>query len=148
MFLRVTNGRHILLIPILFAILSCSSPSQETNEQPSAATAHNWDSSFQKGVLMARIKCKSDTSLTYALYLPKRYTSFERSPVIFLFDPHGDGSLPIEKYKELAEKYGYILAGSNTSKNGMSWEQNNAQIKVFMQDALGDRKSTRLNSSH
>jgi hypothetical protein len=46
----------------------------------------------------------------------------------------------LEKYKDLAEKYGYILAGSNNSKNGMSWEQNHPQIKIFMEDVR-----TRLN---
>jgi len=41
--------------------------------------------------------------------------------VIFLFDPHGAGSLPLQKYKALADAYGFILVGSNNSKNGNDW---------------------------
>ena len=92
------------------------------------------DTSLQKGIVMPKIKCKSDSSINYALYLPKNYSAENKMPVIFLFDSHGAGIFPIEKYKELAEKYGYILAGSNNSKNGMSWEQNEPQIKIFMND--------------
>jgi hypothetical protein len=42
-------------------------------------------------------------------------------PVVFFFDPHGEGSLPLNKYRTLAEAYGFILVGSNNSKNGNDW---------------------------
>ena len=32
------------------------------------------------------------------------------------FDAHGKGLLPVELYKDEAEKYGYIVVGSNNSK--------------------------------
>jgi len=33
----------------------------------------------------------------------------------------GSGALPLNKYRSLAETYGFILAGSNNSKNGNDW---------------------------
>jgi predicted esterase len=63
------------------------------------------------------VACEADASQTYALYLPSTYTTAQRWPIIYLFDPGGRGRRPVELYKDLAEKYGFILAGSNNSKN-------------------------------
>ncbi|MFA6401331.1 MAG: hypothetical protein WCX31_06855 [Salinivirgaceae bacterium] len=48
------------------------------------------------------------------------YNGKDRLPVLFFFDPHGDGSLPLKNYQSLANNYGYILVGSNNIKNGLS----------------------------
>lgn len=56
----------------------------------------------------------------YSLYVPKKGGP-GGMPVVFFFDPHGDGSLPLRKYQTLAEAYGFILVGSNLSKNGNDW---------------------------
>jgi hypothetical protein len=37
--------------------------------------------------------------------------------MIYFFDPAGRGRRPIELYKDLAEKYGFVIAGSNNSRN-------------------------------
>jgi len=118
---------------------SCSSSNSGSadnkNKIDSVKTAApSFDTSLEKGKVIPVIKCSKDPSVNYALYLPKNYSSAKQSPVIYFFDSHGSGSFPIEKYKDLAEKYGYILAGSNNSKNGMSWEQNHPQIQIFMND--------------
>lgn len=54
----------------------------------------------------------------YALYLPRGYSHDRQWPVIFAFDPAGRGALPVNALKDLAEKYGYIIAGSNHARNG------------------------------
>lgn len=72
---------------------------------------------FEKQKLITRVVCKSDPSQSYALYIPAN-NGRDSLPVIYFFDPHGDGSLPLAKYKTLADHYHYILAGSNNSKNG------------------------------
>ncbi|HUP13952.1 MAG TPA: hypothetical protein VM187_17145, partial [Niastella sp.] len=38
--------------------------------------------------------------------------------MIYFFDPHGSGSLPLHKYKASADSLGFIFISSNTSKNG------------------------------
>jgi len=64
--------------------------------------------------------CKTDPGQSYALYIPAKGNQ-EALPVIYFFDPHASGSLPLNKYKSLADTYGYILIGSNNSKNGNDW---------------------------
>ncbi|MDO6431118.1 hypothetical protein Q4E93_10995 [Flavitalea sp. BT771] len=75
---------------------------------------------FPPGKLIEKVVCKNDSSQSYALYVPVKAGNGP-SPIIYFFDPHGDGTLPLKKYRSLADAYGYILAGSNNSKNGNDW---------------------------
>lgn len=77
------------------------------------------DTSFVKGKVTEVIKCKYDATQSYALYLPSNYDKNKTWPVIYMFDPHAAGYLPLKKYSSMAEKYGFILIGSNNSKNGV-----------------------------
>src|SRR5579859_1021142 len=72
------------------------------------------------GRLADPVVCRTDPSQSYALYIPKK-GNVTALPVVFFFDPHGAGSLPLNKYRSLAEAYGFILVGSNNSKNGNDW---------------------------
>lgn len=76
--------------------------------------------SAQTGKVVDRVLCKADAAISYALYIPARDHQ-TALPVIYFFDPHGDGSLPLNKYKTVADEYGFILIGSNNSKNGNDW---------------------------
>jgi hypothetical protein len=71
--------------------------------------------------LTSSVVCKADPGQSYVLYIPSRGNKTVL-PVVYLFDPHGDGSLPVKKYRSLAEAYGFILVGSNNSKNGNDWQ--------------------------
>jgi hypothetical protein len=66
------------------------------------------------------VRCKADPAQSYALYIPAK-DSKEAMPIVYFFDPHGAGSLPVKKYRALADAYGFILVGSNNSKNGNDW---------------------------
>ena len=66
---------------------------------------------------IVQVSCASNQSQTYALYLPSGYTSVKRWAIIYFFDPAGRGRRPLELYKQIAETYGYIFAGSNNSRN-------------------------------
>ena len=71
-----------------------------------------------RGQITADVKCAADPSQSYAVYLPARYTPDRPWPVILAFDPGGRGRVPVERYQAAAEQYGFIVAGSNTSRNG------------------------------
>lgn len=60
--------------------------------------------------------------MSYALYLPPDYDPEPAWPVILAFDPGGYGSIPVERLRAAADRYGYIVAGSNDSRNYTSWE--------------------------
>ncbi len=74
--------------------------------------------------------------MSFALYLPHQYSDTDKLPVMILFDPHGDGSFPIYKYKSFAEKFGVIMMGSNDSKNGINFDQTNSIVQALVDEAL------------
>jgi pimeloyl-ACP methyl ester carboxylesterase len=73
---------------------------------------------FAKGTIIESVACKQDAGQSYALYLPSNYTPEKRWPIVYGFDPGARGRQPVELFQEAAEKYGYILVGSNNSRNG------------------------------
>jgi len=70
------------------------------------------------GEIIDRVTCAADPSQSYALFVPSDYTPSRTWPVIFAFDPGGRGRTPVERYQAAAERYGYIVVGSNNSRNG------------------------------
>lgn len=73
---------------------------------------------FPTGKVIEKVTCQKDASQSYALYLPTSYTAARRWPILYAFDPGARGVLPVERLKEAAEKFGYIVVGSNNSRNG------------------------------
>jgi predicted esterase len=70
------------------------------------------------GTLVERLICAQDPAQSYALYLPSNYSTDKKWPVLIAFDPGARGKLPVERYKDAAEKWGWIVIGSNNSRNG------------------------------
>jgi predicted esterase len=87
--------------------------------------------SLTEGKVLPNVVCLGDPSVSYALYLPINYTAQKKFPLILAFDPHAGGALPVERYKELAERYGYILIGSNNSKNGQPQSESASIISAL-----------------
>lgn len=77
---------------------------------------------FQTGKIINPVFCQSDPTKSYALYIPGDISN-QPLPVVFFFDAHGDGLLPVKKYQSLADSFHFILVGSNDSKNGNDWNQ-------------------------
>lgn len=127
-----------LFIAALF-LCSChakpSSSAQDTassNPTPQSQQIHL--KPLAKGVVIDSIVCSDDPSQIYAVYLPTKYDTSKKWPIIYFFDPHGVGNLPLILYKDLAEKYGFILAGTYNSKNGMSWESTDKVANSLIKD--------------
>lgn len=93
-----------------------------------------------RGKLTEKVVCVADASQSYALYVPSNYTTEKNWPVIYCFDPGARGRAPVERLKDAAEKFGYIVAGSNNSRNG-SWEIAEAAIRAMTRD-VASRFST------
>jgi len=117
-----------LLLGLLLLIFSCNS--NKHNKKPAETGYKN----LPAGKVYKHISVAGDTSISYALYLPTSYNSQKANRVMFIFDAHAGGALPVEKYKSLAEKYHVILAASNNSKNGQSAGERNRIITGFMSD--------------
>jgi hypothetical protein len=91
---------------------------------------------LEKGKVIPSVACVKNVSHTYALYLPKNYAADKKYPVIICFDAHGSGYKPAELFQEQAEKFGYILAGSNVSKNGISMETTFEHYDILLDDLV------------
>lgn len=89
---------------------------------------------LKKGVVIDSVICSDNPSQIYSVYLPSNYDTSKKYPIIYFFDPHGVGNLPILLYKDLAEKYGFVLAGTYNSKNGMPWESCEKAALAMMKD--------------
>jgi len=85
------------------------------------------------GQIVDRVECAADVSQHYALYLPSNYTAARQWSVILAFDGGGHGRVPVERYQQAAEKYGYIVAGSLNSRNG-PWEVSMRAAKAMTAD--------------
>jgi hypothetical protein len=59
----------------------------------------------------------------YVLYVPANSSISEPQPVVFIFDAHARGQIPVDLYRRLADEYGLMLAASNVSQNGQSIEK-------------------------
>ncbi len=119
--------------------VACGNRSQPESREvkdtakPVSSVADVVSDTFSKGVLLLHITCLADALQSYALYVPAiKKDSFP--PVIFCFDPHGDGSLPLTKYKYLADASGFILIGSNNSKNGTDWKTTQSILNTLFTD--------------
>jgi len=73
---------------------------------------------LQQGKVVERVVCRSDERQSYALYLPTSYSAERAWPIVYCLDPGARGRAPVERFAEAAEKYGYVIAGSNNSRNG------------------------------
>jgi poly(3-hydroxybutyrate) depolymerase len=93
------------------------------------------------GQIIDRVPVAGDASQTYALFLPAGYTPDHSWPVIFAFDPGGRGRTPVERYQAAAARYGFIVAGSNNSRNGSS--ETGRAVASMTRDVL-----TRFNVNH
>lgn len=70
---------------------------------------------------IVNVTCAADSAQSYALYLPSGYTPTREWKLILAFDAGARGRQGVERFQAAAEKYGYIVAGSNNSRNG-PWE--------------------------
>ncbi len=82
-----------------------------------ATPAPNTAAALPTGQVIESIPCQGEPTQSYSLFLPSSYTPARKWPIIYAFDPEARGELPLTLYKDVAEKYGYILAGSNNSRN-------------------------------
>ena len=74
-----------------------------------------------------------DAAQSYALYLPSDYTRERAWSLLLAFHPSARGATFVEKYRAAAERYGYIVAGSNNSRNG-SWDETIRAVRAMSRD--------------
>ena len=108
---------------IFICVISCAGKgdkkpvSDDAIKDTTVAASVTVSDTFETRKVITRVVCNADPSQSYALYVPEK-NHLDILPVIYFFDPHGNGTLPLNKYKTLADQYHFIFIGSNNSKNG------------------------------
>lgn len=102
-----------------------------------AATLRAQDGSPEPvaGTVAPRIECAGFPGQSYALYLPTGYSRDRPWPILYCFDPAGRGQVPVERFQEAAERHGFIVAGSNNSRNG-PWLRSHAAADAMLRDTF------------
>jgi len=107
--------RFLLLLLMLGGVLALPTRAQT----PAPRTVH------------ASVAVAADPSNSYALYLPSAYSPARRWPLLLVFDPFARGEVSVKLFHEAADKYGYIVVGSNNSRN---FQDPSAAIRTLWAD--------------
>lgn len=105
-------------LSLLFVALSLCASSLRA--QQNRGQAHE-SQSLPAGVVVPAVVASKQPEQSYALYLPSNYSAEKRWPIVYSFDPGARGGMPVELMKDAAGRYGYVVVGSNNSRNG-SWK--------------------------
>jgi len=89
--------------------------------------------SFPLGKIIDDVAITKDSAQRYGLYLPSNYSHDRQWPLILAFDPGGRGRLALDQYQVAAEKFGYVVAASNVSRNG-PWSISTAAAQAMGED--------------
>jgi hypothetical protein len=119
--------KALLLFLFYIPAICCNMPKDEQQN----ASKDNFEKplhlfipdTLNAGILYPKVLINNDELNTFAIYLPKIYNNTALWPVVFFFDAGGNGSIAIQKYKSIADSLGYIMIGSNVSKNGQTAEE-------------------------
>jgi hypothetical protein len=109
--------RHVWTAVLLFACTAAVPSSQD----------------LPRGTIIDAVTCVDDRTQSYALYLPSTYSPDRAWNVLMGFHPSGRGRAIVEAYQAAAEQYGYIVAGSNNSRNG-PWSVSIAAVRAMSGD--------------
>jgi hypothetical protein len=98
------------------------------------------DEALPVGQVVECLVSLRDPAQSYALYLPSGYVTGKRWPILYAFDPRGRGVNPVLLFREAAETHGWIVVGSNNSRNGpwkdivdavwAVWEDTHARLRI------------------
>src|SRR5579864_1915013 len=103
--------RHFLFLLVMIVGTGFAYP-----QTPAAGTVHS------------SVPITAQPTNSYALYLPSAYSPAKRWPLLLIFDPFARGEVSVKLFHEAAEKYGFILVGSNNTRN---FEDPSAAIRLL-----------------
>ncbi len=133
------SSRFIGLFLVVLITQACAGNNDTTKQKNSISkdtvivASPALPDSFTAGKVIDTVVCSADATQSYSLFIPV-IGNKKALPVIYFFDPHASGSLPLYKYQSLANAYGFILIGSNNSKNGNNWQQTETIWQTLFDD--------------
>jgi poly(3-hydroxybutyrate) depolymerase len=65
-----------------------------------------------------QLEVRNHQGQSYWMFVPSNYTADRAWPILYCLDPGARGRVPVERFARAAEKAGFLMAGSNNSRNG------------------------------
>ena len=97
-------------------------PKVESDKEAAALKEKPEEEKPSKFVDTIRFQSEADKqTYSYAVRLPPNYNLKTKWPVLFCFDPNGNGEYATQQFAHAADKLGWIVVGSFEAKNG-PWE--------------------------
>lgn len=127
--MNLNNVFVIIALVTVFVFSACNNTESDENKQEVVKDG------LVAGKIIESVACRMDNSFTYAYYLPTNYDASRSYPIILIFDAHARGQMAVNKFKHVAEHYGFIVVGSNNSKNGL--KDINPVINSLWDDVFG-----------
>ena len=95
------------------------------------------------GEIVGPIPTAQNPEHSYELYLPPRYSTEKKWPVLMIMDPRGRGRQAAEIFLPAAERFGFVLASSNNTASDVpdGEESPNAAALAAVTDDLARRLS-------
>jgi predicted esterase len=107
---------------------SARDPAASSPRLPAAADT------FPLGEVVDSVVSISDPTQSYALYLPSAYDPGSTWPVLYLMDPRGRALIPMELFREAAERRGWILMSSYDTASDGPVEPNEIALDAMLGD--------------
>ena len=102
---------------------------------PGATRARGEADSYPTGRIVEKIVCRSDPRFSFALYLPARFDPARAWPLLFVFDPRGRGAAAAERFREGAEKFGWVIVSSNDTRSDDPTAPNGEVLRALRLEA-------------
>lgn len=91
---------------------------------------------LKKGTIVDSLKINDTLPESFALYLPKKFETARKWPVVFVFDTKGKAKQVLLMYAQAAEKQGYVLAASNSVYDSLPMSENILRSSRMMNTVL------------
>jgi predicted esterase len=117
-----------LLIALTSLIPACTSTTSPVATPAISTKAVHIHPIYRDSIITYTIAAQE----SYCVYMPHTVIDVPHAAVVLFQDPHGDGQLPINKYKYLAARLGLILVGANQSRNGQLPDANVAHVEHIL----------------
>ena len=91
-----------------------------------------------RGEVIDPVPTLHEPNETFALYLPSSYSPERQWPIVFVLDPRSRGRMAAELFEEGAERFGYILISSNSTRSDSlpGEDPNPKAMMALLRDAM------------
>src|SRR5262245_48361435 len=131
---EIMGGSYVLARPIQRLGLSVALISACLLFHDEVFAAQAPQNEITPGSVVEKVVVSSEPDQSYAIYLPSNYSTKQKWPTIFCFDPGARGKFALDHFRAAAEKLGYVIACSNNSRNGLDAEVVTKIVTAFWRD--------------